>query len=50
MPSSLLEGGKAEFKCERSENKAEEQKSKTIEDIGAKETGKSDLLAYKDVN
>lgn len=39
VETSLLEGGTAEFKCERSENKAEEQKTKTIEDIGAKETG-----------
>ncbi|XP_051518943.1 coiled-coil domain-containing protein 115 isoform X1 [Myxocyprinus asiaticus] len=34
---SLLESGKAEFKCERSENKTEELKNNPIEDIGVKE-------------
>ncbi|XP_051736191.1 coiled-coil domain-containing protein 115 isoform X2 [Ctenopharyngodon idella] len=39
VEASLLEGGTAEFKCERRENKTEEPKNNTIEDIGAKETG-----------
>lgn len=44
---SVLEGGTAEFKCERKENKTEELKNNMIEDIGAKETGMSDLLTFK---
>ncbi|XP_016102584.1 coiled-coil domain-containing protein 115-like isoform X3 [Sinocyclocheilus grahami] len=39
VETSVLEGGTAELKCERKENKTEELKSDTIEDIGAKETG-----------
>ncbi|XP_018979443.2 coiled-coil domain-containing protein 115-like [Cyprinus carpio] len=39
VETSVLEGGTAEFKCERKENKTEELKNNTIEDIGAKETG-----------
>ncbi|KAK2885706.1 hypothetical protein QQF64_020867 [Cirrhinus molitorella] len=39
VETSVLEGGTAEFKCERKENKIEEVKNNTIEDIGAKETG-----------
>ncbi|XP_067227200.1 coiled-coil domain-containing protein 115 [Chanodichthys erythropterus] len=39
VEASLLEGGTAEFKCERRENKTEEPKNNTVEDIGAKETG-----------
>ncbi|XP_016320641.1 coiled-coil domain-containing protein 115 [Sinocyclocheilus anshuiensis] len=39
VETSVLEGGTAEFKCERKENKTEELKNTTIEDIGAKETG-----------
>ncbi|XP_048034292.1 coiled-coil domain-containing protein 115 [Megalobrama amblycephala] len=39
VEASLLEGGTAKFKCERRENKTEEPKNNTIEDIGAKETG-----------
>ncbi|ROL53274.1 Coiled-coil domain-containing protein 115 [Anabarilius grahami] len=39
VEASLLAGGTAEFKCERRENKTEEPKNNTIEDIGAKETG-----------
>ncbi|KTG05649.1 hypothetical protein cypCar_00000988 [Cyprinus carpio] len=38
VETSVLEGRTAEFKCERKENKTEELKSNTIEDIGAKET------------
>ncbi|XP_016300485.1 coiled-coil domain-containing protein 115-like isoform X1 [Sinocyclocheilus anshuiensis] len=38
VETSVLEGGTAELKCERKENKTEELKSDTIEDIGAKET------------
>ncbi|XP_051961579.1 coiled-coil domain-containing protein 115-like [Xyrauchen texanus] len=37
--ASLLESGKVEFKCERSENNTEELKNNMIEDIGAKEGG-----------
>ncbi|CAM4680445.1 unnamed protein product [Leuciscus chuanchicus] len=39
VEASLLEGGTAEFKCERRKNKTEELKNNTVEDIGAKETG-----------
>ncbi|XP_077070489.1 vacuolar ATPase assembly protein VMA22 [Siphateles boraxobius] len=39
VEASLLEGGTAEFKCERIKNKTEEPKNNTVEDIGAKETG-----------
>ncbi|KAF4096796.1 coiled-coil domain-containing protein 115 [Onychostoma macrolepis] len=39
VETSVLEGGTAEFKCERKENETEELKNNTIEDIGAKETG-----------
>ncbi|KAI2649821.1 coiled-coil domain-containing protein 115 [Labeo rohita] len=39
VETSALEGGTAEFKCERKENKTEDLKNNTIEDIGAKETG-----------
>ncbi|XP_052396515.1 coiled-coil domain-containing protein 115 isoform X1 [Carassius gibelio] len=38
VETSMLEDGTAEFKCERKENKTEELKSNTIEDIGVKET------------
>ncbi|XP_073679428.1 coiled-coil domain-containing protein 115 [Garra rufa] len=39
VETSVLESGSAEFNCERKENKTEELKNDTIEDIGAKETG-----------
>lgn len=39
VETSVLEGGTAEFRCERKENKTGELKNDTIEDIGAKETG-----------
>ncbi|XP_056102378.1 coiled-coil domain-containing protein 115 [Rhinichthys klamathensis goyatoka] len=39
VEASLLEGGTAEFKCERRKKKTEELKNNTVEDIGAKDTG-----------
>lgn len=39
VEASLLESGTVEFKCNRAENKTEELKNNTIEDIGAKEGG-----------
>ncbi|KAK7128735.1 hypothetical protein R3I94_017089 [Phoxinus phoxinus] len=39
VEASLLEGGTAEFKCERRKNKTEEMKKNTVEDIGVNETG-----------
>ncbi|KAK7132153.1 hypothetical protein R3I93_018646 [Phoxinus phoxinus] len=39
VEASLLEGGTAEFKCERRQNKTEEMKKNTVEDIGVNETG-----------
>ncbi len=47
LNNSVLEGGTAEFRCERKENKTGKLKNDTIEDIGAKETGMSDLLTFK---
>jgi len=41
-----LEGGTTEFKCER-KKKREEAKNNTVEDIGAKDTGRHDLLTCK---